>query len=54
MGRACVCGHMRAVHAHYRAGSDCAACACHAYHPRQRVPFGFRWLARYLRDALDE
>ena len=27
-GRTCVCGHAKQAHQHYRAGTDCALCAC--------------------------
>ena len=54
-GRDCICGHMWACHGwRWHGQSACAACNCYTYHPRKRVPFGFRWLARRLRDALDE
>lgn len=28
----CRCGHEKAAHEHYRAGSDCAGCACGRFH----------------------
>lgn len=34
MDHACMCTHDRAAHAHYRSGSDCAACppgTCHRF-----------------------
>lgn len=34
--RACVCGHPRSAHLHYRRGSDCAVCGpdvCPRYRP---------------------
>jgi hypothetical protein len=27
----CACGHGRAVHTHYRPGSDCSLCTCSSY-----------------------
>jgi hypothetical protein len=35
--RDCVCGHMWAVHDHYRAGTDCSisGCGCRRYRPRR-------------------
>lgn len=35
----CRCGHERAAHRHYRAGSDCGLCNCHDWSPR-------RWWSR--------
>ncbi len=34
---ACVCGHAKVAHEHYRDGSDCAVCACKRYRRPSRV-----------------
>ncbi len=34
VAKPCTCGHGKAAHEHYRAGSDCALCTC----PRYRGP----------------
>ena len=43
----CRCGHGREAHVHYRAGSDCALCAC----PRWNPP---NWLLRRFRERGDD
>jgi hypothetical protein len=53
MAQVCVCGHDRAAHQHYRAGSDCAICADPAC-GRFRSPARARWSAfvASLRSAI--
>jgi hypothetical protein len=38
--RACVCGHPKQAHQHYRAGTDCALCTC----TRLKMPVATRLL----------
>ena len=49
--RDCLCGHMWAAHAHYRAGSECAACNCARYHAQARQGATLVRLVRWLRGA---
>jgi hypothetical protein len=50
--RICRCGHERAAHEHYRAGSDCALCAdCPRFRARLQLPAGLRRLVRSLRQG---
>ena len=45
-GPACTCGHAKDVHEHYRAGSDCALCACTRYTPTAGLRAVLRRLSR--------
>ena len=39
--RPCRCGHAKDSHEHYRRGTDCATCACPAFHGRLEVTVAF-------------
>jgi hypothetical protein len=42
MGKACVCGHGKRAHEHYRKGTDCAFCECSRFHRSILARLGLR------------
>jgi hypothetical protein len=40
--KACACGHGKTAHQHYRAGADCALCACPRFHRSLAARLGLR------------
>jgi hypothetical protein len=46
----CGCSHPRAVHEHYRPGSDCGLCPCGGWRPPR---WWWRWLRRYAFQAAE-
>jgi hypothetical protein len=47
----CRCGHPRAAHEHYRAGTDCAQCDCPRYRAKHPLRAGWQRVTRTLRQG---